>query len=67
MIEAVFEELELKQQLLRQIEELTAPNCIFASNSSSLPISKIASVSGGLTRCWACTFSPRCTRCRYSR
>ncbi len=45
VIEAVFEDLELKQGLLRQMEELTEETCIFASNTSSLPISKIAAAS----------------------
>jgi 3-hydroxyacyl-CoA dehydrogenase / enoyl-CoA hydratase / 3-hydroxybutyryl-CoA epimerase len=42
VIEAVFEDLALKQKLLKQVEELTGPRCIFASNTSSLPITKIA-------------------------
>jgi 3-hydroxyacyl-CoA dehydrogenase/enoyl-CoA hydratase/3-hydroxybutyryl-CoA epimerase len=45
VIEAVFEDLELKQKLLRQMEELTGPECIFASNTSSIPITKIAEAS----------------------
>ena len=43
VIEAVFEDLRLKQSLLKQIEELNGENYIFASNTSALPISKIAS------------------------
>ncbi|MFP8489671.1 fatty acid oxidation complex subunit alpha FadJ [Gracilimonas sp. Q87] len=42
VIEAVFEDLELKQNIVQQVESATADNCIFASNTSSLPISEIA-------------------------
>src|SRR5437899_480301 len=38
IIEAAPEKLELKQNLLRESESLTNPNCIFASNTSSLSI-----------------------------
>ncbi|MTI87233.1 MAG: fatty acid oxidation complex subunit alpha FadJ [Balneolaceae bacterium] len=42
VIEAVFEDLELKKSIVREIEKKTADHCIFASNTSSLPISEIA-------------------------
>ena len=42
IIEAVPEVLALKQDMLRQIEELTKTGAIFASNTSSLPITEIA-------------------------
>lgn len=42
VIEAVFEDLELKQRVLSDIEQYGHPNAIFASNTSSLPITKIA-------------------------
>jgi 3-hydroxyacyl-CoA dehydrogenase/enoyl-CoA hydratase/3-hydroxybutyryl-CoA epimerase len=42
IIEAVFEDLSLKQGLLREIEPMISERCIFASNTSSLPISQIA-------------------------
>ena len=45
VIEAVFEDLQLKQQILREVEAVTAEDCIFASNTSSIPISAIAVVS----------------------
>jgi len=45
IIEAAPESLELKQNLLRESESLTNPNCIFASNTSSLSISEIARAS----------------------
>jgi 3-hydroxybutyryl-CoA dehydrogenase len=42
IIEAAPENLELKQSLLSESEGLTAPHCIWASNTSSLSISQIA-------------------------
>ena len=42
IIEAAPENLELKQRLLRECEAATGPNCIWASNTSSLPITEIA-------------------------
>jgi 3-hydroxybutyryl-CoA dehydrogenase len=42
VIEAAPENLELKQSLLQESESLTAPHCIWASNTSSLSISEIA-------------------------
>jgi len=42
VIEAVFESLELKQQMVKDIESLAGKNVIFGSNTSSIPISKIA-------------------------
>lgn len=45
VIEAVFEDLELKQSILKEVEKITPKHCIFASNTSSLPIKKIAEAS----------------------
>lgn len=45
VIEAVFEDLALKQQMVRDIEEIGKDDVIFASNTSSLPITKIAEAS----------------------
>lgn len=45
VIEAVFEDLKLKHQVLREIETVGRPDVIFASNTSSLPITKIAEAS----------------------
>jgi 3-hydroxybutyryl-CoA dehydrogenase len=45
IVEAAPENLELKQSLLRASESLTNPNCVFASNTSSLSITEIANVS----------------------
>jgi len=45
VIEAVFEELELKRRVLQETEKVVGEDCIYASNTSSLPISRIAEVS----------------------
>lgn len=45
VIEAVFEDLSLKQGMVRDIEETGKSDVIFASNTSSLPITKIAEAS----------------------
>lgn len=42
VIEAVFEDLELKQKMVADVEENCAENTIFASNTSSIPIGQIA-------------------------
>ncbi|SFO03598.1 fatty acid oxidation complex subunit alpha FadJ [Xenorhabdus japonica] len=44
VVEAVFEELVLKRKMVSEIEVHTKPETIFASNTSSLPIHKIAEV-----------------------
>ncbi|MDH3638732.1 MAG: fatty acid oxidation complex subunit alpha FadJ [Gammaproteobacteria bacterium] len=45
IIEAVFENLELKHQMVREIEALNGAETIFATNTSALPISEIATAS----------------------
>ncbi len=42
VVEAVFEDLSLKQKMVAEIEEHCKPSTIFASNTSSLPIGQIA-------------------------
>jgi len=42
VIEAVFEDLGLKHRVLKEIEAVCRPDTIFASNTSSIPITRIA-------------------------
>jgi len=42
VIEAVFEDLDLKKKIVADVENLTAEHCIFATNTSAIPISAIA-------------------------
>jgi 3-hydroxybutyryl-CoA dehydrogenase len=46
VIEAVFENLEIKQELFKKLETLCRPDAILASNTSALPITEIASATG---------------------
>ncbi|MDP1821916.1 MAG: fatty acid oxidation complex subunit alpha FadJ [Archangium sp.] len=45
VIEAVFEDLALKHQMVKDIESVCGPETIFASNTSSIPITDIAKAS----------------------
>ena len=45
VIEAVFEDLGVKQAVLKETEAVTRKSCIFASNTSTIPIARIAEVS----------------------
>ncbi len=42
VIEAVFEDLAVKRAVLREVEGATSPETIFATNTSTIPISQIA-------------------------
>ena len=43
-IEAVFEDLEVKKKVFRDLDDICAPHAILASNTSALPIAAIAAV-----------------------
>lgn len=45
VIEAVAEDIEIKHHVLREVESYGGPEMIFASNTSSIPIHKIAEAS----------------------
>ena len=45
VVEAVFEDLGIKHKVLREVEQAGRPDVIFASNTSSLPITRIADAS----------------------
>jgi 3-hydroxybutyryl-CoA dehydrogenase len=45
-IEAVFEKMEIKQNLFKQLDRICPPHTLFASNTSAIPITEIAAVTG---------------------
>ncbi|MBX7180877.1 MAG: enoyl-CoA hydratase/isomerase family protein [Bacteroidia bacterium] len=45
IIEAVLEDLDLKKKVVKEVEDMVRPDCIFASNTSALPIKAIAEAS----------------------
>lgn len=42
IIEAVFEELSVKQNLFKELEEVISPDCVLATNTSSLSVEKMS-------------------------
>lgn len=51
LIEAVFEDFEVKQEIFRRADSLAPAHAILASNSSSIAISRLASATGRGDRC----------------
>jgi enoyl-CoA hydratase / long-chain 3-hydroxyacyl-CoA dehydrogenase len=50
VIEAVFEDLALKHRVIKEIEPLMKPGAVFASNTSALPLSSIATAAADPSR-----------------
>jgi 3-hydroxybutyryl-CoA dehydrogenase len=46
VVEAASENMEIKEQLFRKLDEIARPDVILATNTSSLPITEIAAVTG---------------------
>ena len=44
VIEAVFEDIGIKHKVLKEIEGVIPEHCIFASNTSALPISQVSTL-----------------------
>lgn len=45
VIEAVFEDLSIKHKVLKEVESVVRPDCVFATNTSAIPIKNIAAAS----------------------
>jgi enoyl-CoA hydratase/carnithine racemase len=65
VIEAVFEEMSVKQQVFAEVEAVVSPECVLATNTSALSVSEMASKLEHRSGSSACTSSTRwrCSRC----
>ncbi|GAA2472586.1 3-hydroxyacyl-CoA dehydrogenase family protein [Streptomyces thermolineatus] len=46
VVEAVFEKIEVKQEIFRSLDRIAKDGAVLASNTSAIPITKIAAVTG---------------------
>jgi 3-hydroxybutyryl-CoA dehydrogenase len=44
VVEAVFEKVEIKQEIFRELDKLAKPGAVLATNTSAIPITQIAAV-----------------------
>ena len=67
VIEAVFEDRAIKAEVTKKAEAVLPADALFASNTSTLPITGLAEAWRAETASSACISSRRSTRCRWSR
>ncbi len=65
VVEAVVEDIEIKKRVFAQLDEMTRPAVILASNSSSIPISRIEEVVGHKDRIINLHFSAPIETCYF--
>src|SRR4051812_47429386 len=46
VVEAVFEKLDLKQEVFRQLDKVCRDGAVLATNTSAIPVTQIAAVTG---------------------
>lgn len=56
VIEAVFENLEIKQKVFQKLDKVCKPECILASNTSYIPIDQIAAATNRPNKVIGCHF-----------
>ncbi len=67
VIEAVFEELAVKQRVFAEVEAVVSADCVLATNTSSLSVTAMAGASRTPSGWSASTSSTRSRCCRWSR
>jgi len=67
VIEAVFEDRGVKADVTRKVQAVLGADVVFASNTSTLPITGLAQASGKPANFIGLHFSARWTRCRWWR
>ncbi len=45
IVEAVFEDVGVKAEVTKKVQDVTGPDCVFATNTSTLPITELAKAS----------------------
>ncbi len=66
VLEAVFEEMGVKKQVFGELEQVVSPECILATNTSSLSITEMGADSSIPSGSSDCTSSTRSRCCRWS-
>ncbi len=46
VMEAVFEQIEIKQEIFKQVDQACGPQTLIASNTSAIPVTELAAVTG---------------------
>ena len=61
IIEAVFEDMDVKLAVFAELDRVARPGAVLATNTSYLDINRIARATRGQPTCWACISSRRPT------